>query len=135
VPAVLTLPCARLGSGTGDDAGVTCADPDGSPSACLSNPCATFPTGGTPCAPEGVTCSSVGELGDQIDFAVCYHGTWTNRSCLDPGPICACPNTLPSAGSACNPCCGQPCPFLDDAGVGSTTQCAPDGTWLVSGQG
>jgi hypothetical protein len=119
--------------GPGDDAGVTCADPDGSPTACLSNPCDPFPTGGTPCSTEGVTCSYMSMLADTANFAVCYHGTWANRSCF--GPVCVCPDTLPVAGSACDPCWGEPCPYLDDAGVGPTAQCAPDGTWLVSGPG
>jgi hypothetical protein len=115
--------------GTGGDAGVTCADPDGSPSACLSNPCAPFPTAGTPCSTEGVTCSYVDMFGDTTYFAVCYHGKWANRMCLSPA--CYCPDTLPVAGATCDPCWGQPCPYLDDAGVGSAAQCEPDGTWSV----
>ncbi len=119
--------------GTGGDAGVACADPDASPNACLSNPCAPFPTGGTPCSTEGVTCSYVDMSGDTTNFAVCYHGTWANRSCL--GEACACPETLPITGSSCDPCWEQPCPYLDDAGVGTTVQCTPDGTWSASGSG
>jgi len=93
--------------------------------------CATFPTAGVPCSQAGLTCSTTN--GDQYDFAVCYHGTWNDRSCL--GTACGCPDTLPTAGATCDPCCGQPCPYLDDAGVGPTAACAPDGTWTVTGPG
>lgn len=119
--------------GAGDDAGITCTPPDGSPDACQSNPCATFPTGGTPCTTEWLTCSDVTMFGDTTNFAVCYDGTWANRSCL--GYACGCPGTLPTLGSACDACCGQPCPYPDDAGLGPTLECAPNGIWVASGPG
>jgi hypothetical protein len=123
------------GSGQGGgDAGVTCVDPDGSPSACLSNPCDPFPNGSTPCSTEGVTCLYQGADEDVIDVAVCYQGTWVSLSCFN-NLMCVCPAMLPIAGSTCDPCWSQPCPYLDDAGVGPTAQCAPDGTWSVSGSG
>jgi hypothetical protein len=120
-------------STTGGAPPATCDEGGAAAGACAADPCTPFPTAGAPCTVDGGTCSDTGPGGEPYNFAVCYHGTWNNRSCL--GYACECPDTLPTAGSTCDACCEEACPFASDAGVGATAQCAPDGTWTVTAGG
>jgi hypothetical protein len=118
------------GGGASTDGDGGSGQPGSNPAGCP----ATWPMAGTPCAPEGESCTYGDGFDSPGEEAVCYGGTWATYSCPDGvGPACVCPDPVPVAGTACNPCWSEPC-FYDptDACGGPTAQCEPDGTWSVS---
>jgi hypothetical protein len=89
---------------------------------------AAQPAAGSPCSVEGQLCPYRGSGCDGGGTMRCSGAAWATVP-VSP-PACVCPPVLPVHGSACDPCCPEPCPF-NDGGCGPVALCSAAGTWNV----
>ncbi len=154
VPLLFLLGAAALGEGCGGNvsiessgsAGSGASGTSGSGGSGTSGPSGT--STGTSSSSGSSACPTVQpSQGDAcpVDNQTCFYDSGgcgsTEAECdssrewliLSPQPpACGCPAELPTAGTACNPCCEQSCSYAPPGQCGPSATCSPSGFWTVS---